>query len=182
MCDGSITNALKRKLENGTPQSDKRSKHVPHNKAKSTDEERVCRFIEKFPTYESHYCRRDSSRKYLSPELNMTKMFKLYLEECKHNNHTAVSLYMFRHIFNTKFNLHFKQPKMDTCQTCDEFRAKITGLSNGPEKNELIEEHELNLRKAESMKDMKKRDIQEADLMVQSKFLFLICRKHFLPQ
>lgn len=32
VCDGSITNALKRKLENGTPQSDKRGKHVPHNK------------------------------------------------------------------------------------------------------------------------------------------------------
>lgn len=138
VCDGSITNALKRKKVNGPPESDKKGKHVPHNKTKSTDEERVCRFIEKFPAYESRYCRRDSSRKYLSPDLNMTIMFKLYEEECNLKSHRAVSLYMFRHIFNTRVNLNFKQPKKDTCQICDEFQAKMTSLPNGAEKLNLL--------------------------------------------
>ena len=39
VCDGSITNALKRKKVNctGTPQSDKRGKHMPHNKPQKVE-------------------------------------------------------------------------------------------------------------------------------------------------
>ena len=38
----------------------------------------------------------------------------------------------------------------------------MTSLLNGPEKNEVVVQHEIHLRIAEAMKDMKKKEISEA--------------------
>lgn len=37
--------------------------------------------IKSFPTVESHYTRKDTNRKYLSPELNIKKMYELYKDK-----------------------------------------------------------------------------------------------------
>lgn len=124
VCDGTITNALKRKQVFGTPRGDLRGKHTPHNKTSLVDEQRVCDFIRQFPSYHSHYCRRDSNRKYLNPELNMKIMYNMYKSRCIANEEHTVSLFIFRQIFNTKFNLDFHHPQKDTCQTCDEFKVR----------------------------------------------------------
>lgn len=52
-------------------------------------------------------------------------MFKEYCMVCKFRKRGKVSEWMFRHIFNTSFNLAFHPKKVDTCRRCDEFKAEI---------------------------------------------------------
>ena len=66
-----------------------------------------------------------------------------------------VSLFVFRYIFNTKFNLHFHKIGKDTCQKCDGYKAKIDALEEGQAKEALITEQELHHRKAEAARDKK---------------------------
>lgn len=82
------------------------------------DEKRITeiiRHISSFPTYVSHYCRQQTESRFLSPELNLRKMYSLYEEFCEN----PVSLSKYKQIFYTKFNLRFKTPHKDTCKTCD---------------------------------------------------------------
>ena len=69
--------------ESCTSESDLRGKHPPKNK--STDEQikYVQEHIESFPMVESHYCRKDTNKKYLDSELNLKKMYRLYEEKAE---------------------------------------------------------------------------------------------------
>lgn len=118
--DGKIHATLLNKMKHSGPVKDQRGRHEPHNKSKAEDINFLCDFISMFPSYESHYSRNDNPhRKYLAPNLNMSIMYDLYKKHCTKENKTTLSLYMFRHIFSTRFNLHFHRPHTDTCQKCD---------------------------------------------------------------
>lgn len=126
------------------PPPDCRGKHTtrPH-KIDDDVKQFVMNHINKFPVEESHYSRhKNPHKKYLSPQLNQTKMHELYLEECESHNlpdRFKVKNKYYSNIFNTEFNLSFGQPKSDTCNICD------AGESN--------EEHTENISKAfEAMK------------------------------
>ena len=77
--------------------------------------------IRTFPAEASHYSRnRNLSRKYLSHELNISKMYTLFVE--KVNAEGGEGRCSERHycdVFTTKFNLDFGLPRTDTCKTCD---------------------------------------------------------------
>lgn len=79
--------------------------------------------ITMFPSEQSHYSRnKNENKKYLSPLLNVTKMYELYLGKCNEqglDEKYSVKLSMYRHVFETKFNLSFGHPKSDTCSVCD---------------------------------------------------------------
>lgn len=100
------------------PGNDKRGKHVPANKTKEEAVKLVCDHIESFPNEKSHYTRHHNpNRRYLSPDLNLRLMYNLYVQHCKDGNvENTVSESIYRKIFNTKFNLHFKHPRKGTCK------------------------------------------------------------------
>ena len=76
----------------GIPKRDERGRHMPGNKTAEEDLELVKRHIESFPSYESHYSRESNPhKKYLSPDLNITKMYLLYKEHCSETNKHPVS-------------------------------------------------------------------------------------------
>lgn len=62
---------------------DRRGKHAPHNKKTKTALDWVRKHIESFPVVDGHYTRKDSSRKYLGADLNIMRMYQLYVEQCK---------------------------------------------------------------------------------------------------
>jgi hypothetical protein len=62
---------------------DRRGKHAPHNKTTKTALDWVRKHIKSFPVVDGHYIRKDSSRKYLGADLNIMRMYQLYVEQCK---------------------------------------------------------------------------------------------------
>ena len=76
----------------------------------------VIQFIQKFHGRESHYSRNKNKRLYLSSELSIQKMWKMYNLEV--SNESKVSISFFRNIFVRNFNLSFGSPRTDVCSTC----------------------------------------------------------------
>lgn len=59
--------------------SGRRGRHVSDNKI---DDTHVIKLINSFPAYTSHYTRANNSeRKYLTPDLNIRKMYELYVAQ-----------------------------------------------------------------------------------------------------
>lgn len=102
---------------------DGRGRHRPGN---AIDDAHVIKHIKSFPAYSSHYTRaHNPRRKYLNPELTVRKMYELYIEQCAVENVIAVKEKYYYKVFSNKFNLHFKHPAKDTCQTCDSLQIQI---------------------------------------------------------
>ena len=121
------------------------------------------RFIRLFPTYKSHYSRKhNQNRNYLPPTLQMSTMYKKYVCNCNENDRTPLSIFVFRRIFNTKFNIHFHHPQSDTCQKCDLFNNKIRCLSEGEEKNTLWRDLIIHQEMAEKANEKMKEDTLDA--------------------
>lgn len=155
--DGRLTRVLQNKSDGIAP-TDKRGKHPAANKTSDFKVTEVKAFIERFPVFESHYARQKSGeRKYLSPDLNIAIMYKLY----KQHSESPVSNHVFRNIFSTHYNLHFHAPITDSCRRCDEFNNKLK-VTEGEEKRSLETQKELHLRKADLARQEMKKDGDEA--------------------
>ena len=126
-------------MQSNPTAKDHRGCHPSKNKTNGRDIQFVKDFISKFPKYKSHYGRMDSNREYLAPHLNLRKMYREYVAVTEFRQRNVLSEYMFREIFNTKFNLAFKRPKTDTCKTCDEINAKINSSNLSYEEIECQE-------------------------------------------
>ncbi|CAG9787649.1 unnamed protein product [Diatraea saccharalis] len=91
---------------------DKRGKKSPPNKTKKEDVQRVKDHIKCFPVMDSHYCRKDSKKKYLYPDAkSVINMYRLYEDSCKEKNKNPVSESKYRDIFNEEYNYSFFSPK-----------------------------------------------------------------------
>ncbi|XP_072763725.1 uncharacterized protein [Anoplolepis gracilipes] len=107
--------------------------------------------IKSFPAFESHYTRsQNPERMFLNPELNIRKMYDLYLEKCNENNlSSVVNEWTYRKIFKRDFKLHFHLPRKDTCAKCDFLNMKIKTTTDDEEKTILVERHDVHLQNAE---------------------------------
>lgn len=140
---------------------DKRGKHV--NRGNKINEQIVFQIqthIESFPARESHYSRiKNDSMRYLSPDLNMMKMYELYLikyenekwNQMQENNNIKpiVSYDFYRKYFSTNYKLSFGYPRVDTCQTCDRLQNLIAAEKDNELKKKLETEKQLHVSKAE---------------------------------
>ena len=85
----------------------------------------VMQFIESFKCIESHYCRSTTSeRKYVSSDLNIKKMWRMYQEQ-QSDTTLKVKECFFRNIFNKNYNIGFNTPRVDVCSKCTELSEKI---------------------------------------------------------
>ena len=103
------------------PHPSQRGKHSRRpNRLTCEAVQQVKEHISMFPADESHYSRSvNTGKKYLSPILNISIMYKLYQKWCEEQSAKPVSARSYRTIFNEKFNLSFGHPKSDTCNVCD---------------------------------------------------------------
>lgn len=103
------------------------------------------KFIESFKVVESHYCRSTSTeRKYLPSDLNIKKMWRMYLKQAE----VQVKECYFRRIFNTHYNVGFGSPRTDVCSTCTELLEKIEVETDENVKKDLIAQKRLHNLKA----------------------------------
>lgn len=132
-------------FETNPSATEKRGIAASANKTSEFHLQAVRNFIDRIPKYESHYGRSQSQRKYLHHSLNMAKLYTEYKGKCDPKKGECVSENMFRHIFNTEYNLSFKRRHTDTCKTCDEFhigqRSNLVPPERKAESKMLHEAH-----------------------------------------
>lgn len=58
----------------------------------------------------SHYCRSNTKKEYLEPELTLSRMYNFYVEKCQEESVVPAKSHLYRKIFNTEFNLDFHVP------------------------------------------------------------------------
>ena len=145
-------------------QMDQRGRHGNRpNKTSDEDIEFVRNHINSFPTQTSHYSRRHNPNlKYLSSDLNIAIMYRLYREKCLSENITAVNMFVYRSNFHKYFSLSFKKPKSDTCKSCDSLNIKILAEVDPVKKQSLTNELTLHKKKAKSAYDNLQSDTQVA--------------------
>lgn len=130
-----------------------------YNKIPLWKRENVRKHIESFPKYVSHYTRNQTDSKFLSSELNLAKMYRLYKRKYESENPVGNSTY--KKIFYQDFNLRFKVPKKDTCLKCDVYIAKIKS-SSGPERLMIEEWHRDHLELADQLRKQMNADLELA--------------------
>ena len=157
---GPLDTALRHKSANGTfSGEDMRGKHPPSNKTKSEDIDAVRKHIESFPTIESHYTRKDTRRRYLDQCLSISKMYRLYKEQCETSLPTKTPVHekTYRRIFCNEYNLSFFHPKKDQCAKCNKNKQL-----KGEEKDKFQEEFAEHLRRKEEAQKAKAEDKERA--------------------
>lgn len=127
-------------IQNNVPSPvDKRGKQTKRgNQKKDLVIFQIETHIDSFQSRVSHYSRhKNENVRYLSADLNISKMHELYLK--KHEPNTWKSIHegntsikpnvtydFYRNHFLTNFNLSFGYPRSDTCQKCDKLQNCIT--------------------------------------------------------
>lgn len=102
----------------------------------------VISFIKSFKAIESHYCRNRNQRVYLSSELSIRKMWRIYDQQTT-PSHIKVKETYFRKIFTTFFNIGFGSPRTDVCSKCLELDEKIKTEKNEQHKQKLMVQKRL---------------------------------------
>lgn len=147
--------SMSKKVLGAFSSTDKRGKQCSANTTPDEITNSVKEHIKSFPTMESHYCRKDSKKQYLSQDLNIRKMWMLYQHGRKSKNLPAVKEAKYREIFCNDFNLSFFKPKHDQCSLCSLY-------STQKEPSEILakryQEHQVrkNIARNEKTKDKMK--------------------------
>ncbi|XP_047986390.1 uncharacterized protein LOC125226450 isoform X2 [Leguminivora glycinivorella] len=154
-----ITDAVNKKDSLGLyAGDDQRGKKSPPNKTKREDVQQVKNHIESFPVMDSHYCRKDTKKKYLYPDAkSVVNMHGLYVDFCKENNENPVSESKYRHIFNEEYNYSFYSPKKDLCNVCSRYKKAQS-------KEKLEEEYQEHIQRKTVCQNAKDTDKARANV------------------
>ena len=136
---------------------DKQGHHEPKHKLSAERHQFIKNRIESFPVVESHYCRADTSRKYLEPGLSVIKMHELYKEKCEEEHLTPVSSQTYRKIFATEYNLEFHHPCKDQCVQCETVKR-----ASKHEKLDLQSNYDKHIKRKKDAQEKKKQDKENA--------------------
>ena len=161
---------LRRKMESGTLEPDRRGKHSNHVKVDENIKELIRDHIKSYPSRQSHYSRKDNSdRVYLPAEFSIARLHREFLEtydpeyiQLEKDNQERrmrheeviplrkpmVSEHLYHDLFVTEFNIHFGFPRTDSCGTCDGLQVQLDA-ANEPEKSQLERELEAHQKLAQ---------------------------------
>ncbi|KAE9534103.1 hypothetical protein AGLY_008839 [Aphis glycines] len=137
-------------IQNNVPSPvDKRGKQIKRgNQKKDQVIFQIEIHIDSFPSRIIHYSRhKNESVRYLSADLNISKMYELYMGD--KNIKPNVTYDFYRNHFLTNFNLSFGYPRSDTCQKCDKLQNFITTAVDETSKKNFETEKKLHIMKAD---------------------------------
>lgn len=124
--------------------------------------------IKSFPSYTSHYRREQTSRLYLSSDLNVMKMYNLYKTKCTKDNLPHVHFNTYRLIFRS-LKLAFRKPKADTCCLCDKLNVQWKQAETSTEKETIQRTREDHHAVAQAAYTTKKADVLAAKTNIEVK-------------
>uniref|UniRef100_A0A8D8QTT3 Uncharacterized protein n=1 Tax=Cacopsylla melanoneura TaxID=428564 RepID=A0A8D8QTT3_9HEMI len=110
-----VRNILDRRNEAELFSPDKRGRHDPGNKIPQEAREYIKEHINSIPKVPSHYCRANSSCEYFPSDLNLTKLYELYVDKCSEDNVEKQKFWYYRDVFLSDFNIKFHIPRKDVC-------------------------------------------------------------------
>lgn len=132
---------------------DLRGKHMTNRKRMDPNViQEIREHITSFPSVESHYCRKSSSRKFLPADLDVTNMYDLFGKQ------DLVKPSLYRIIFR-EYNLSFHKPKKDLCSTCTKYRLAKQSL---PITEETESNGQIHLKKKVDSRASKEENKQAA--------------------
>lgn len=109
-------------------------------------------FLDLLPKMDSHYCRKDSKKKYFEyPFKTKAEIYKIYTEKCNEEEKAPLSIFTFNQIFD-ELNLSLFKPRKDQCDICCQY--KVNQLSE--------EDYQKHLHKKDTARDEKTRDKERA--------------------
>ena len=133
---------------------DRKSHKHMHKKKK------VRAFISKLRGRKSHYNRAKSQRIYLSSEMNIAKLHKLYNEttttECR------VNYNFFKRIFTKDFNTGFESPACDTCSFCTRQKNRVSMAHDEKKKQSLMMQLRMHKMRASAFYDIMKESHEDS--------------------
>lgn len=179
-----VDTAIKKKKEGGIVTPDKRGRHQPANKISEEVRQHVRNHISKFPTYESHYSRERTKKKYLGNHLNLSRMYSLYLEECKESGVGSESIakeWLYVEIFNYEYNYSFKSPDNDTCDLCDQLQLQIRDAESLESRKRLQAEYDEHLADTTNRYKLKSEDKRKSRENLIEKKVIMIDLQKCLP-
>ena len=154
-----VKTVFKKTGTSGVVSEDRRGKVCKNTLIDESVKQTIRDHINLFATVESHYCRQNTSRKYLPATLNVSKMYALYLEYCQDNNIAKpVNEAIYRNIFNKDFNLSFFQPKKDLCDICHNYDN-----SSPEQKLSLEENYRIHIKNKNAAREIKQSEKQRAN-------------------
>lgn len=140
----------------GTVELDQRGGRVETNQMRDTIiRQLVESHINRFPRIESHFCRQNTDREYLSSDLTLTKMHRMFGKD-QSNDVTSVSFTYYCKIFHEK-NVSIHHPKKDQCTLCITFRT-----GDQATKERLREKYDRHIREKEKIREIKKKCKEES--------------------
>ena len=150
---------LKKNNSNGTVEPDQRGKHPHHNQVPAEMKEKAHEHLRSMPVKKSHYTRTKNPHKQYIDTPNRETQTWLYSKyrEWLADNHPEVppvkeSYYL--EIYNTKYNLEIRPPKVDTCDTCHRLEQSIIkGKADGKDTSKLEQEWDNHKEKANDAYD-----------------------------
>lgn len=113
-------------------------------------------YIDRYPKMESHYCRKNTSRQYLHPDLTLRKMYLMFLEDWATKNEGKPSFSTYERTFKTT-NLFFFSPKKDLCSLCT-----IAKTGTEQQIEQLREKYKKHVSEKEKVREIKEKQKQQA--------------------
>ena len=150
---------IKKTNSNGIVEPDRRGKHPHHNQVPEEMKEKANEHIMQMPVKKTHYTINSNPHKqYIdTPNRETHKwLYAKYREWLADNDPEVppVKCSYYLEIYNTKFNLEIKPPKIDTCDTCHKLEQSIIkGNAEGKDTNELQKECDNHKEKANEAYD-----------------------------
>lgn len=133
---------------------DKRDRTAPPNKKSPQNIKSILDHINKLPSYESHYCRKETTKKYLPPHYTL----QLAYDDYKQSVTDPVSRTLYQNYFK-KSGLKIKNTKKDTCSKCDSLTIEASNIScTDDRKIELLNERKNHQDEAENAYESKRKD------------------------
>ena len=121
--------------------------------------EEVQAHIDIFPKTESHYCRSSTSFQYLASDLNVNKMYDLYIAE---NPKPKASRTLYGRLLHD-MKLKFHKPKKHLCGICETYR-----MGNEQEKDKINAEYMRHINEKNKVRELKTEKKKQALLNPQT--------------
>ncbi|XP_050305149.1 uncharacterized protein LOC126742537 [Anthonomus grandis grandis] len=151
-----ITTVLLKMNSTGICEKDKRGRKEPPNKISENSLQLVKDHIASIPTYESHYCRRNSEKRFLPSFYTLIRLYEEYKIWVPPNN-KPVSRKIYEHVFH-EMGIKIKKFQKDTCATCEKLNILIRNEKNSETLSRLKTELQSHLDEAQAAFDSKRQD------------------------